>query len=276
VNAPIRIAALADWLHPTANLWKAMVMLKAYFDESGTHGDSAVVSISGLVARKDAWIEVSEKWQAILDEFKDRGVRWFRMSEALAQEGQFARIDKVALDYILTQLSGVLHDSHAVPLSSAVVREDWRAVVTDTEFLARFPDPIDLCFENIIRHLAAWSRQNAGGETVCPMFAYHQEFSPRMAEIGRLYGAQNWYRTVLGALAFDYPDRVIPLQCADLVAHQMNWDVEKRAYGPFDIASAGPTVVLHRATGGRFAHGNWYDAEGLRLTVKRFKETGAI
>ena len=106
------------------------------------------------------------------------------------------------------------------------------------------------------------------------MFAFHNEFTPRMSEIGRLYGAHDWYKDVLGALAFDYPERVAPLQAADLLAHQMRWDAEKRIYGPFTLANMGPTRAVMNATGGRFIFGNLLEKDGLLKTMKRFKEAG--
>lgn len=276
MGAATHVGRLADWLHPRGNVWKALAMLKAYFDESGTHGGSHVTALAGWIGTKDAWEELEPQWIAVLAEFADRGVKTFHMTDALAQKGQFERIDIPTLNYILTQLSELLGRSKAVPISSAVVTADWDRIVKDPEFLARFPKPLDLCFENLVQNLALWARRHAGGEQVCPVFAYSREFSPRMAEIGRIYGAQPWYRDHLGAIAFDYPDRAAPLQAADLLVHQMNWDVDKRRYGPFDLASGGPTIVLNKATGSQYIHGNWFDADVLALTVGRFKRTGKI
>lgn len=252
-------------------------MLKAYFDESGIHEGSAVTAIGGYVGTKTAWEALEPKWGAILSPYQERGIKFFHMAESLAQEGQFGRIDKPNTNYLITQLAQILGEPSAdlEPFFSAVVIEDWKAVVRDEAFLLRFPHPIDLCFENLVQNLWRWAKQSAGGEIVCPMFAYHREFAPRMAEIGRVYGAQDWYKTVLGPIAFGYPEQVIPLQGADLLAHQMNQDIAQRAFGPFDLGT-GETKALRWATGGKFIRGNWFDAIGLELTIKRFRETGKI
>jgi len=278
----VSITDLADALHPRFSVWKAMAMLKiwgnGYFDETGTHEVSAVTAIGGYVGKKETWAGIEPKWQAVLAEYREQGVRWFHMSEALAQTGQFVRIDKPNLNYIITQLSKMLGDAspHLEPFFAAVVNDDWDAVVTDADFLKRYPKPIYLCFDNLVQNLWRWAETHTGGELVVPIFAFHKEYTPRMKEIGDLYGAHDWYRNVLGPVAFDYPERVIPLQSADLIAHQMNWDVEKRAFGPHDLQSGGQTNCLYWATGGRFTHGNWFDAQGLKLTIERFKRTGQI
>jgi hypothetical protein len=73
--------------------------------------------------------------------------------------------------------------------------------------LERFPKPIDLCFDDVVRSLARWSKQNTNSELVAPIFAYSNAYR----EVGRLYGAQEWYRNAPGSLAFDFPYRVVPL-----------------------------------------------------------------
>ena len=101
------------------------------------------------------------------------------------------------------------------------------------------------------------------------------DFTPRMATVGRLYGAHPWYRDILGALAFDYPDRVVGLQCADLLSHQMRWDVEKEyANAPLSLENVGPTKALEWATGGKPIRGHEFDRKGLLRTIRRFHGLG--
>ena len=248
-------------------------MLKAFFDETGIHSGSSITGIGGYVGKSAEWEQLEIKWSSVLDDFADKGVTWFHMSEALAQQGQFKLIDRVMLGYMITQLTQTI-GAHAIePFFSAVVTADW-VVIEDKQFLTRFPTPIDLCFENLVQKLFVWSRECANQELVVPMFAYAKKQSERMAEIGRVYGAYDWYREVLGPIAFGYPQQVIPLQAADLLAHQMNWDVDKKS-NPLTLADAGPTKALWWATGkGGYVHGNILDAAGLLLTVQRFKEAG--
>jgi hypothetical protein len=268
----ISVAQLADWLHPLAHIHKAIALVKAYFDETGTHDGSAITAIGGYVGSQESWASLETEWLAILEPYRNKGVRYFHMAEALAQEGQFGRIDKPNVNYIVTQLAKLLGKTKPEPFFSAVANKDWDEVVTDEAFLQRFPKPLYLCFENLVHSLWSWSRRHAGGELVVPVFAYHKDYSPRMAEIGAVYGAQAWYQKVLGPIAFDYPERVIPLQGADLLAHQMSWDVEKLIYE----ASTAETNALRWARGGRHVHGNWFDRNGLLVTMKRFSETGKI
>jgi len=252
-----------------------MALLRAYFDESGTHGEAAVTVIAGFVGTKKAWEGVESGWAGELALYADRGVKTFHMADLLAQSGEFARIDRPHLNGILTQLSKLLGSSGLSPICSSVVNEDWDAVVSEPAFLARFPKPFDLCFEDVVRQLWIWAARNTRSELVAPMFAYQNEYHQRMGEIGRLYGSQDWYRKVLGPIAFDFPDRVIPLQAADFLAHQMNWSLERREYGPVTLAEGDQTIALSNATP-RGTDGHILDADSLRVCVKNFVETGEI
>jgi hypothetical protein len=250
-------------------------MLKGFFDDTGTHQGSRVTGIGGFVGAADAWTALEPKWASVLDEFADKGVRWLHASEAIAQKGQFARITKPELNYILTTVSQELGRHPLTGFFSAVITDDWGAI-QDADFLKRFPRPIDLCFQNLVEHLWRWGKANVDGEPIVPVFAYSDEQSSHMKSVLDAYGSHEWYREVLGPIAFDFPQRVIPLQAADLLVHQMNWDTEKRFFEQPTLATAGMTRALSWATGdGRFVHGNYLDEDGLLLTVHRFQVAGS-
>lgn len=268
------IVVVADWLHPRFARHKVLVMLYAYFDESGTDGQSPVTAIAGFVGTK--WQVIEERWLEVLSEFADKGVRTFHMTDCAAQEGEFARVDTPQRNYIIARLSDVLGVLPLQAVFSAVVRGDWKDVVSDEAFLARFPKPFDLCFDDVVRQLWEWAAKNTNGEKVAPMFAHQAEYHERMAAVGRAYEVDGWYRQLLGAIEFGRPQEIVPLQCADLVVHQVGWNIEKRRYGKISIANSGQTLALENATGGRFIHGQWFDAEGLTRTVENFRKTGEI
>lgn len=251
-------------------------MLYAYFDETGTDGKSPVTAIAGFVGSKSAWEAVEEKWTSVLSEFTDKGVNTFHMTDCAAQTGEFARVDTPLRNYIITQLSEVLGTQGVQAVSSAVVADDWSAVVADSAFLARFPKPFDLCFDDVVRQLWEWGAKHADGEVIEPMFAHNPEYHSRMAAAGKAYSAEVWYRRILSPIAFGYPAQVVPLQSADLIVHQMGWSIAHRRFGKISIADSGQSVALENATRGRFIHGHWFDADGLMLTVKRFHDTGEI
>jgi hypothetical protein len=54
-----------------------LMLIEAYFDESGSHHDSPVLSVAGYVFDKDRCLELDYKWKFVLDQFS---LPYFRMS----------------------------------------------------------------------------------------------------------------------------------------------------------------------------------------------------
>lgn len=66
-------------------------MLRAYFDDSGTHADSEVVAIGGLIGTVDQWNEFDRKWKALLAAPlpSKPPLRMFHLSHCNAANGEF-------------------------------------------------------------------------------------------------------------------------------------------------------------------------------------------
>ena len=269
------VGDIADWLHPRSSKHKALAMLYAYFDDSGTHEDSPITAIAGYVGSKQVWEEIEKKWLGILADYKDYGVEWFHMAECVAQQGQFATIDKPSRNYLIRQLSTLLGHPGLQGIRSAVVNDDWKAVVKDEAFLRKFPKPFGLCFNDIVYTLWEWSKRSADGERIALMFSQGHT-SGIMSEIDRANQKKDWYSDILGPIAFGDPRQIVPLQAPDLLVYLINKDTERRAYGPHDLRSGGEMEALYLARGKEFQWGHWFGADGLEKTAKRYLDTGEI
>jgi hypothetical protein len=247
-------------------------MLRAFFDESGTHAEAPVTAIAGFIGKESEWTAVEDLWRPLLADVQHLEVKTFHAAPAIAQEGEFGRVDKPTRNYLLTQISKALRGSGILALCSAVPQDDWNAVVTDPTFLARFPRPFDLCFDDIVRQMTKWSREYANRELVVPMFAYQHEYYPRMADIGKAYGAEDWYKRTLGPISFGYTEQTIPLQGADLLVHEMAIEIADQRNAP----DLGTRELLTRTIGLETPLGHWFDRGALKNTLERFRETGEI
>jgi hypothetical protein len=54
-----------------------LALLRAYFDDAGTHRRSEVTSIGGLIGTAEAWTELEADWGDVLDRFKEYGLKAF-------------------------------------------------------------------------------------------------------------------------------------------------------------------------------------------------------
>lgn len=252
-----------------------MALLEAYFDESGVpHTNSTITAIAGYVATEATWRALETLWRAEIEILKDKSVSCFHMHDAIVGKGEYAHVENFHRMAHIKRLSEILRDADVHAIGVWVDNNDWDAVVTDPKFLAAFPTPYYLCFEHIVRWLRGWAKQAAGEERVAPMFAYHEEYSPRTTSV---YGAQTWYSDVLGPIAFGRPVQVPPLQTADFIAHQLRQHAHHISYDELTLANMGVTVAFANATAnngtGMF---RGYDAGALPGAIKRLNETGRI
>jgi hypothetical protein len=278
VIAPVSIHGIADWLHPAAGVHKALAMLQAYFDESWTQPQNqGVAAIAGYVATKDVWAAIEKPWADQLKLYEAQGLKTFHAAHCCGDIGyeEFALIDTFHRMSILSNLSGLLENADVQPIWSAVYTEDWNDTVTDPDFLARFPDPFCLCFEHVTWQLANWTRRKANGERVAPMFARQKQYEPWMSLALDGHGKHS---DVLGSIAFGYPSQVVPLQAADLLAHEISWEWDRAGYNPpKTLAEFGIRLLLHKATAYNGMHeGGCFDASSLVSAIDRFKRTGSV
>ena len=93
MNAPI--IPFAEWLgtaRSPRNRHKVIVVLQAYFDESGTSGNEPLTVISGFIATDQTWLDFDVLWRsAIKNDLKELGFEWFHMVECENGEKQFSQ-----------------------------------------------------------------------------------------------------------------------------------------------------------------------------------------
>jgi hypothetical protein len=261
----VTAAELAKLLHRGSAKWRALVMLRAFFDESGTDGTRPVVSISGYVGTESQWTSLEGEWQQRLDNF---GVKEFHMAPCLAGEAQFRDMEKANRDQLVYNMLDIIRASKLQAIWSGVDAVAWKEEVKDEDFLKVYRKPFLLCFADIIRQLKSWSASEADGETVAPVFAEQKEYEQSAREIYEAYISTKSRDRFFKTLTFSSPSDLIPLQTADTVVwlvrdewtdrdprkelelHARAFDGSAKAYGAFfDRASLARAVSDFRAVG---------------------------
>lgn len=77
-------------------------MLKAYFDDSGTHNEAAFYVMAGYVAPIEVWLSFEKQWRAVLA--AEPAIEYFHGNECFSRSKQFAgfeQADAVAKVYYL-------------------------------------------------------------------------------------------------------------------------------------------------------------------------------
>jgi hypothetical protein len=183
---------------------KEVMMLWAWFDESGTHegGELRRLTIGGWIAPLDAWTAFSEEWR---DALRAAGATAFHGREFRHGRGEFEGWDEVRRRDLMGPLLEVI----------------GRHVRRGFGFSAHAP--MDLNDAYIAAGVSCFSRlanQYPGTEVV---FAKNEEF-----KASKLYDFMNIYDTLAG-FTLREPKDFPPLQAADLLAYEV-----QRLKGPED------------------------------------------
>jgi hypothetical protein len=162
-----------------------IVMLQAYFDESGTNGKEPLTVISGFIATDTTWLDFDTSWRsAIKHDLKDLGLAWFHMVECENGTKQFAPwASKPELRrFAAKTMADVIVKSGLKGFWSSVDFPDWCDATTPA-FKTRYRKPYYFCFEDCLQQIAAWVSEFAPGESVKLIFAEQDEYQDRAAII---------------------------------------------------------------------------------------------
>jgi hypothetical protein len=234
-------------------------MLQAYFDETGTHGDSRVTAIAGYVGTVDEWTHVENQWQEILEPYASLGLTWWHHKDYRGQRGQFAGIGSGVADRILNALVRVISESELQVIWAGVDAEAFSAVMPAKWREQRAPKPYDFCFYWIMRQLSLWSSKCQYTGRTGMVFAVQDEYNAR-SERALASWQSGGVLQHLGPIGFDYPQFLPALQPADILGNEMYRLLEQHQNG----GSAAPSRLLQSISKSRLQEGGFATEETLR------------
>lgn len=260
--------------------------LIAYFDDSGTHNDSDVILIAGLVATAEEWSGVGVAWSAVLAE---HGVKRFHRFDCEAGVGEFdlwprARRDLLYHDLRAT-LSGVLMRS-----SHVIYRRDWNEIVEGqfSDVARTIGSPYRIVLSECIQKTVLWARDaRPADERLIFLFDRRPQNTVHESILGELYAEHPWWKPWIERFNFvsgqDHP----LLQTADLYAHDLYQNHKARLRNPkgFKIGSHLAAMKglirdqrsghLDRAWLGKYCANLSADMQRAGLLTRRWARQGA-
>jgi Protein of unknown function (DUF3800) len=242
---------------------RAIVVLKAYFDDSGTHDQSKAVVWAGFMATSDEWALFEPPWAALRDR---EGLTRFHAADFQNGEGECknplewpaARREAVRADF-----RAIIASRKVIGLGAVVRADDWYAL-SDPALISRFGDPINLALEHCIQLALHWACAAAVQQTgrVEKVQFFFDLREPKMTEarirdIGKRYESE-WFE----GLSFVQMRNILPLQAADMLAYETYRLETSRIKGSGTEPPLG--AHLNAMLRGVPIYGQYYDEAALR------------
>ena len=224
-----------------------MAVFGAFVDDSGSHAQSAMMVLTGLVAKHEDWQRFSEEWYAALISGKSltpvRGHIYFKSTEAARCSGCFAGFSREEADEKTDLLTDIALKHICYGVVAAIKWEHFNEVVQGQIIrskgrLIKFAQhPFDLCFHALTGAILGEQVRRENHEEID--FAFDQQGSLLLRCI-------NWYneykkkapeplREIMGQVIPGDDKTLLPIQAADLVA----WQVRNRSLGAPVTGSVG-------------------------------------
>lgn len=241
---PPDIRELCELVHGEAEVFS---MLKAYFDESGIHGNSPVCIVAGFVAKTQACGKLSYNWRGLLSKY---GLECFHAKEYAGHTGEFRRSywtsdykEKFEIDALAVVNDADELDQHFVLIGAAVNTADFLRLSIDERrwltggFMSKAgrwkrqgapSKPYFLAFQQAVLDAVKFSQNvdYAGrflgtGDVVHFVFDRQHEYEHSARAIfNAMKRAELSVKGRLGDVVFSAKDRALALQVADFIAYE--------------------------------------------------------
>jgi hypothetical protein len=208
-------------LNPAA---RAIVVLRAYFDDSGTHTTSKAVVWAGFMATSDEWDQFEIDCAALL---KKEKVACFHAVDLEHGSGEFADVHhwtQARRDLFRADFRRLISARNIIGIG-AVVRTDGWNELSDPGLISRFINPIYLAFEHCMQQTLHWAERATEQQTgIIEKVSFF--FDSRQGEAARCFDiAKNlelgWSRSAwFEGLSFAKMRNTLPLQAADALAYE--------------------------------------------------------
>ena len=201
-----------------ARINRLLLMLAAYFDDSGRDGNGPVFVLAGWAASAEKWRSFSNAWQAVLDLEEPRRLSYFKMAEANSRREQFWGWSEEERDQCVSRLIAVIKEHVSFGIHSLLWWDDYR------EVRAQYPrfslEPYEIMFASLM--IGAAYRAHTARERIEFIFDDQGLLGNNAAyafDIARQHLLPSEAADVIAGYPIHRSDKeFLPIQAADLYA----------------------------------------------------------
>lgn len=228
MSARLSITELAEIVLPYGAREGLFLMLRAYFDDSGTHSSSRVVVIGGLVGTEDQWRGFEAAWAAKLadplPEAKKPALKMFHLSHCNGGWGEFASYTDTEADAVTHDFRQIVIGAGLISMAWAIDRIAWNELVIGPH-LAALGEPLAYCTEQAVHETYKVAMVHPQGARIAATFdqgIYSDRLKAMLDPITHAMGVPRVVHIGWSPVAC-----LLPLQGADIVATENYWHIGK-------------------------------------------------
>jgi hypothetical protein len=220
------------------------MMLTAYFDEGGTHNDSAVAVLCGYFGPASEWKALSEDWQALLAR---ENLPYYHAVDSAHAAGHFKGKSLRECNRVHREVVEIITRRGLVGIGAGVRLAEFRhlyeQVRQETQLKAVQKPEYHFCFRQALTYLGQHTRKTFPNEQVSLIF---EETSGVMGRVLDVFEGLSKDLT----FSFAGPPLFSPkmgnpqLQAADVLAYEMALDLRRNFQPTRTHASRGAWLAL--------------------------------
>jgi Protein of unknown function (DUF3800) len=235
-NLRVYLREIVRAVHPQSCELKLLGMFRAYFDESGIHGESKILVMACYLAPAKEWDRFIPKWQAVLNKY---GVNIFHATHCNGYKGEFRKFKTnpdERNEFVSDLLILLSSRPRIVPFSVGVVFKDYDELLRPS----MEPDPehpYHIAMKSLLSMIGVYSQEIGrfpAAEKIACFFERQTEFSSKALYLFNRGVIDKQWKSAqrLGSITYGSASDYIPLQAADALAYDTYRELSRQRDHP--------------------------------------------
>jgi len=256
-----------------SHLWwtkGTFLMLAAYFDDSGTHGEAPIVTVGGLIGSVPDWQAFEIKWREKLRKPLPGKpeLSQFHLSDCVYGYGEFEEYSDAERDSVRFDFREIIRESNLYGLSATILRPDWDELVTG-ELRAALGTAERQCMVNCFDQALDWAQKNSKHDKIALVYDCGRK-TKELDVVFDVYRQRYCGLPEIVSITFGRVKEIPPLQGSDIIANE----VYRAAKAWFENEGHGVTNAHFKSLSKEIGVENLYlDREAIRSVIANLAST---